>query len=176
MRRPPEPYGPLPPEVANYQPEEPCPFLLPAFLAGLRKARRGAAAGPSGATNEHLRILLDDEVDGQLLHCAAQCLAQADVPAPALAAIRVGRIVALQKPDGRGIRALVIGDVLRRLVGRVLAQAFALRLETACLPFQYGLSTRAGAEALPRVLRAATEVDPRATILSYPVRRRSGCL
>ena len=165
VRRPPELYGPLPPEVANYQPEEPCPFALPAFLAG-RKARRGAAAGPSGATNEHLRILLDDEVDSQLLHCAAQRLAQADVPAPALAAIRVGRIVALQKPDGRGIRALVIGDVLRRLVGRVLAQVFALRLETACLPFQYGLSTRAGAEALPRVLRAATEVDPRATILS----------
>ncbi|CAE7567374.1 unnamed protein product, partial [Symbiodinium microadriaticum] len=25
VRRPPEPYGPLPPEVANYQPEEPCP-------------------------------------------------------------------------------------------------------------------------------------------------------
>ena len=48
----------------------------------------------------------------------------------------------------------------------MLAQAFALRLETACLPYQYGLSTRAGTEALPRVLRAATEVDPRATIRS----------
>ena len=166
VRRPPEPYGPLPSEVASYQPQEPCPFPLPAFLAGLRKARRGAAAGPSGATNEHLRILLDDEVDSQLLHCAAQRLAQADVPAAALAALRVGRIVALQKPDGRGVRALVVGDVLRRLVGRALAQAFALRLETACLPYQYGLSTRSGAEALPRVLRAATEVDPRATILS----------
>ena len=92
MRRPPEPYSPLPSEVTNYQPEEPCPFPLPAFLAGLRKARRGAAASPSGATNEHLRILLDDVVGSQLLHCAAQRLAQADVPAPALAAIRVGTL------------------------------------------------------------------------------------
>ena len=140
-RRPPEPYDPMPSEIANFAPHEPCPLSLPAFLACLRTARRGAAAGPSGATAEHLRILLDDEVDSQLLHCAAQRLAQADVPDAALAAIRVGRIVALQKPDGRGIRALVVGDVLRRLVGRTLAQAFAPYLERACIPHQYGLST-----------------------------------
>ena len=147
QRRPPEPYDPMPSKIANFAPHEPCP--LSAFLACLRTARRGAAAGPSGATAEHLRILLDDEVDSQQLHCAAQRLAQADVPDAALAAIRVGRIVALQKPDGRGIRALVVGDVLRRLVGRTLAQAFAPHLERACLPHQYGLSTRAGSEALP---------------------------
>ena len=47
-----------------------------------------------------------------------------------------------------------------------MAQAFAPHFEQACLPHQYGLSTRAGSEALPRVLRAATEVDARATILS----------
>ena len=29
-------------------------------------------------------------------------------------------MTALQKPNGRGIRALVVGDVLRRLVGRAL--------------------------------------------------------
>ncbi|CAE7368533.1 unnamed protein product, partial [Symbiodinium sp. KB8] len=79
---------------------------------------RGAAAGPSGATNEHLRILLDDEGDTQLLHCAACRLAHADLPPPVLAALRIGRMTALQKPNSRGIRALVVGDVLRRLVGR----------------------------------------------------------
>eukprot|EP00439_Symbiodinium_sp_Y106_P036110 s5894_g4.t1 len=89
MRRPP---GPFTSEVTSSSPKS---HARSAFLAGLRKARRGAAAGPSGpsgATNERLRILLDDEVDSQLLHCAAQRLAQADVPASALAAIRVGRI------------------------------------------------------------------------------------
>ena len=53
-------------------------------------------------------------------------------------------------------RALVVGDALRRLVGRTLAQAVAPH---------FGLSTRAGSEALPRVLRAAAKVDARATIL-----------
>ena len=164
--RPPVPYGPLPPELASQQPAAPCPLPLPAFLACLRTARRGAAAGPSAATNEHLRALLDDEDDSRLLHCAAQRLAQADVPGPALAALRVGRIVALQKPNGRGVRALVVGDVFRRLVGRTLAQSFAPQFQQACLPHQYGLSARAGTEALTRVLRTAIEVDPRATILS----------
>ena len=88
------------------------------------------------------------------------------MPGPAVAALRVGRIVALQKPNGRGVRALVVGDVFRRLVGRTLAQSFAPRFQQACLPHQYGLTTRAGTEALTRVLRTAVEVDPRATILS----------
>ena len=165
-RRPPAEYAPLTPDVTGFQPAEPCPFPLPAFVACLRSARRGAAAGPSGATNEHLRILLDEEGDTQLLHRAACRLAQADVPTPALAALRVGRIVALQKPGRRGVCALVVGDVLRRLVGRTLAQAFAPHFQRACLPHQFGLSTRAGTEALTRVLRAATEIDPRATVLS----------
>ena len=165
-RRPPTPYAQLPQDIAAFRADSPCPFPLPAFVACLRTARRGAAAGPSGATNEHLRILLDDEGDTQLLHGAACRLAHAYLPPPVLAALRIGRMTALQKPNGRGIRALVVGDVLRRLVGRALAQAFAPHFQRACLPHQFGLSTRAGTEALARVLRAATELDPRATVLS----------
>ena len=87
------------------------------FLASLRTARRGSAAGPSGITDEHLRTLLNDEAVCTLLHHAAERLARADVPVPVVAAIRAGRIVALRKPNGR-VRALVVGDVLRRLVGQ----------------------------------------------------------
>ena len=48
VRRPPEPYGPLPSEVASYQPGA-MPVLVACLPRRLRKARRGAAAGPSGA-------------------------------------------------------------------------------------------------------------------------------
>ena len=74
-------------------------------------------------------------------------------------------MVALRKPNGR-VRALVVGDVFRRLVARALAQQFSEAFQSACLPFQYGLGTRAGTEALSKVLRVATELDPRATVLS----------
>ncbi|CAE7215665.1 unnamed protein product [Symbiodinium sp. KB8] len=91
---------------------------------------------------------------------------RADAPAAVVAAIRAGRIAALRKPNGR-VRALVVGDVLRRLVGRTLAQEYASELQAACMPFQYSLSTRAGTEGLVRLLlRVATEIDPRATVLS----------
>ena len=125
----------------------------------------GSAAGPSGATNEHLRILLDNEEDAQLLHGAALRLARAELPPAVLEGLRVGRLAALRKPNGR-VRALVVGDVFRRLVGRVLARHFASQFQDACMPHQYGLSTRTGTEAVSRLLRAATETCPRATILS----------
>ena len=59
-----------------------------------------------------------------------------------------------------------MGDALRRITGRVLAQAYATQLQQACLPYQFGLNTRAGTEAPARVLKVATEIDPRATIPS----------
>ena len=75
-----------------------------------------------------------------------------------------------------------MSDVFRRLVGRTLAQQFAKSFETACLPYQFALSTRAGTEALARAIRAATEMDPRVTVVSidgigaFDHIRRSGML
>ena len=52
----------------RHAPDHPWPLPQLAFLEWLRSARRGSAAGPSGATNaEHLRILLDMK-DSRLLH------------------------------------------------------------------------------------------------------------
>ena len=64
------------------------------------------------------------------------------------------------------VRALVMGDVFRRLVARTLAQQLSTEFQRACAPFQFALSTKAGAEALVRVVRAATESDAQTTILS----------
>ena len=60
----------------------------------------------------------------------------------------------------------VVGDVLRRLGGRTLAQEYASELQSACMPCQYGLSTRAGTKALVRRLRVATVIDAHANVLS----------
>ncbi|CAE7379290.1 unnamed protein product, partial [Symbiodinium pilosum] len=118
-RRPNAPYAPISPDVLNYKPADAIAFPITAFLAALRTARRGAAACPSGMTNEHVRILLDEVEDSQLLHNVAERFAQANVPPDALAALRVGRVVALRKPGG-GVRALIVGDVLTRLVGEAV--------------------------------------------------------
>ena len=40
--------------------------------------------------------------------------------------IRLGRLAALQKPDG-GVREIVVGDIMRRLVARTMAKRVAGR-------------------------------------------------
>ena len=157
---------PLPDWLSNFQPEGGCtPLDLNKFCGNLRGARRGAAAGPSACTAEHMRVMLDDEACTELLGFAAQRLADADVPASVLEGLRVGRMVALRKQSG-GIRGLVMADVFRHLVSRTLAQQAATAFQESCAPFQYALSTRAGAEALVRGLGLSTELSARATVAS----------
>ena len=63
-------------------------------------------------TVEHLQPLLDHSKDAKLFHQVAELLSRAQVPA-----VRLGRLTALQNPDG-GVRGIVAGDIVRRLVAR----------------------------------------------------------
>ena len=74
-------------------------------------------------------------------------------------------MTALQKPDG-GVRGIVAGDVMRRLVGRTVAQQIMPAVERFTAPFQYALRTRAGTECVAHVLQALTEANPDAIVLS----------
>ncbi|CAK0884260.1 unnamed protein product, partial [Prorocentrum cordatum] len=82
------------------------------LLTNVRRSRRGAAPGPSGMTGEHLQTLLDDEHCCDLLHHAATLLARAEIPGPVAEALRLGRLTALRKSNGR-VRGIVTGDVFR---------------------------------------------------------------
>ena len=64
------------------------------------------------------------------------------------------------------MRGIVVGDVLRRLVGRTMAQQLSKAVEAATSPHQYALSTRAGTECVAHVLQGLTEMDPQTTIVS----------
>ena len=70
-------------------------------------------------------------------------------------------ITALQKPTG-GVRGIVAGDIIRRLVGRQLGPA----VERATSLFQRALSTRAGCECVAHALQVLCETDPQSTVLS----------
>ena len=85
-------------------------------------------------------------------------------------AFRVSRLDALRKPEG-SVRALVVGEVLRRLIGKVLAQSFALQLQQACLPCEFA-SVRAGRPytCSTQELRAAAVVLLRYTAHQYLLR------
>ena len=116
-------------------------------------------------TTEHLRPLLDDVRGLRLLGEVAERLTRAEVPAEEMRLVRGGRLTALSKPDG-GVRGIVAGDVIRRLVARTMSQQLAKAAEAATAPHQYALSTRAGCECVAHALQGLVELDLDTTIVS----------
>ena len=164
-RRPPEPRDTIPEDILQIEPVRPFELDKEGFLQNLRKARRGAAGGPSGMRTEHLRPLLDNIEDSNKFHEIAQAFAQAKIPDEILSAIRVGQLTALEKPNG-GVRGIVVGDVVLRLIAKTMSDQMMTRFEIATKPFQYALSTRAGCESIAHIVQSATDNDARATVLS----------
>ena len=114
-RRPALPRSSLPDDISQFTPVEEFILGQDLFLANVRSAGRGAAPGPSGMTADHVRPLLEAHGDAAALSHAASLLARNEMLEEVMVAIRCGRIIALQKPDG-GVRGIVVGDIFRRFV------------------------------------------------------------
>ena len=115
--------------------------------------------------------MLDDPDDLFLLHQAAHRFANANVPAPVLAAERLGRFVALRTRNGC-VRAFVVGDVFRRLsLAPWPASTLPERSRLlACRPYPFGLSTSAGCAQAPRHSTSSSRSPlTRTTVLSVDV-------
>ena len=74
-------------------------------------------------------------------------------------------MTAISKRDG-GVRGIATGTVFRRLVAKTFARQFGAEVEKACAPFQFALSTRAGMDCVGHAIRAMTDQNPQATVLS----------
>ena len=89
------------------------------------------------------RVILESEADTSSVCRAAQDLARAEVPPDVIALLRMGRLTALQKPAS-GVRGIVCGDIVRKLVARTVAQSMSAAVQPATSPFQYALTTKSG--------------------------------
>ena len=121
-----------------------------------------SAAGLAGDTNEHYKVLLDDEEATLLITEAAEHLSKADFPSEIADALAMEAMTALMKDNGR-IRGIVTGDFPS---GGGAHHGTTVKFECACMPFQYALSTRAGTDCVALVTRSLIELDPRKTLLS----------
>ena len=130
--------APIAREFMEHNPHEQVELCGEVLLKNLRSARRGVAKGPSGMTGEHLRVILDSESDSEAFTAFARTLAVGEVPHEIVKAIRLGRMTALRELDG-GVRSIVVGDFLRRLVACTLAQQFSKAVLEATAPFQFAL-------------------------------------
>ena len=116
-------------------------------------------------TAEHLKPMLESGVGIQPLYDVASGFARDEVPAEVVDALRMGRMTALQKDDV-GVRGIVVGDIFRRVVARTIAKQFSKRGEAATAPFQFAFSTRSGCECVTHLIRGATDINDRTTIVS----------
>ena len=140
LRRPPTLRDPIPQDILEVEPGSPFVLDPELFARNIRIARRGAAAGPSGMTADHLRVILESAPDTSSFGRAAQDLARAQVPPDVLMLLRMGRLTASEKPCG-GVRGIVCGDIVRRLVAGTIAQSITPGVEAATSPFQCALNT-----------------------------------
>ena len=136
VRRPAQLSEAIPVEVSRYWPHHQFELDQEKYASNLRSAPRGSAAGLAGDTNEHYKVMLDDEEATHLITEVAEHLSQADLPSEVADALAMGAMTALVKDNG-GIRGIVTGDTFRREVARTMAQQCALRFERACMPFQW---------------------------------------
>ena len=162
-KRPPVPRDPLPLDIGDFIPAREFEQEEHKFARNLRSSRRGAAAGPSEMTMEHLRPLLDHPPAMHSFFLMAQS-SKALTPRSAVDGLRMGRITALQKPNG-GVRGIMAGDAIRRLVSRTIAQQLGPAVERATAPHQYAMSTKSGCECIAHVLQSLCEAE-RSTVIS----------
>ena len=87
----------------------------------------------------------------------ASLFAGGDVPPLIIDVIRAGN---------GGVRGIVVGEVIRRLVARTVAQQLGLAVEAAISPFQFALSTKSGCECVAHCIQALCETDPQLTFTS----------
>ncbi len=87
------------------------------------------------------------------------------MPEEVAAALALGRLTALLK-DSWKVRGIVVGSILRRLVGKALSKDFSKHFMNATAPFQFALQTRVGTDALAQALRLIADGDGDRVILS----------
>ena len=96
-------------------------------------------------TAEHIKVVLESERDCSSLWRMCQEFARGHMPPEILQAVRIGRMTALQKPQG-GIRGIVVGDFVRRVVARTLAQQLGPAVEQHTSPFTHKIWQGEGGE------------------------------
>ena len=81
----------------------------------------------------------------------------------------MARLLAIQKPDGGGIRPIAIGETLARLVGRSMVVQLRDALKEHLMPLQFGIAVPGGTEAVVLGIRAALQAHPDWVVLKVDV-------
>jgi hypothetical protein len=163
--RPTQPSEPLPEGLDTFVPACPIELDKQIFAEALRSSRRGLSAAVTGNRNEYLKLCLEEDIAFNLLHQAASRLARAQVPESIIAAMKISKLTALLKPNGR-VRGISAAEVFRRLTSKTVARQEQSILRDAVSPLNFGLSDRSGTDALAHFLQFLSDMHPGKVIMT----------
>ena len=131
------------PDLAAWGPPVSIVLHRPALLANLRHARKAPA---SRVSLRKCVVLDDDDASQAFAEVASECVPVCHQTSYQYQPLNLGVLSHCTNPMVARA-ALVVGDFLRRVVARALAQQFASPLAVACRPHQNALGSRVGPEA-----------------------------
>ena len=120
--------------------------------AKLKEFPPGSSGGPSGWRSSHLKEMLKARCKQSFLSAlAAFCtrIANGSFSAECMAVITAARLVPIGKPSG-GLRPIAVGDVLRRLAGKLLMDVIIAKTTEHLRPEQVGVQVPNAAETAAR--------------------------
>ena len=133
--------------------------------------------GPSGWRSSHLKEMLKARCKQSFLSAlAAFCtrIANGSFSAECMAVITAARLVPIGKPSG-GLRPIAVGDVLRRLAGKLLLHVIIAKTTEHLQPEQVGVQVPNAAETAARKVRLwAEDAKPDEVLLQVDMRNAFG--
>ena len=145
---------------------------------GVRKAARllAGSGGPSGSDTELWKKMLLSKQFGskpqalcQAVAALARKLASEPIDPTHLEAFTASRLIPLSKKEN-GIRPIGIGEVLRRLIGKLITKTLKRDIVSSTAPLQLCGGLTSGVEAAVHAARAAFERDDVDCILMVDAR------
>ncbi len=113
----------------------------------LLRTKHGVAAGCSGLSFDHLRVMIGDDNGMTALTAVLQLIVEGKIPLVARALLTDCRLLAFEKIGG-GIRPIAIGETLTRLAGNLAQRVCRDRLQSYFSEnqLQIGVGVRGAAE------------------------------
>ena len=162
----PEPRHSIPDElrqrVEAYVPDKPLSITDTMLFTAAAGMARKSAGGASGTCCDQMRkALLDKPQARDAVRLLVQGLARGDVSERVAELYGDCVLVAIAKPASPGKpRPISMGEFLRRLAARCLADAHKARMEEFLLPHQLGAGASCGVEVNGKSIQATLDLNP----------------
>jgi hypothetical protein len=145
--------------------EQPCIFSVDMILDRIKTAKSLSAPGRSGLRWEALKMMCQfSPTFTKTLQRLLTHIASGNVPAAVRPWLFGAKITTLRKEDG-GVRPICPGEVIMRLLGRLIVHKHAGLFAAALQPHQVAVGTPDGALMLIKGVEAMLELDPEAVVV-----------